>query len=193
MRRPRSKPAVRLILPRATLRRALLRPEPLLALLVLVVSAGFFLVALGDRRAPPVAVEISEASPVELETREVRLVRYDADGLENPAFVRVALPQSAPGRLEAILGALRQEMLGQEWPEPLPVPTVYVESLARQTVAVLDFRPEGPMPLSVAGEQRLLRAVQETLLANGVDQIRYLLAGEATGVFLEHLAVPAAL
>jgi hypothetical protein len=189
----RLRPPIRLTLPRATLKRALLRAEPLLALLVVAVSAGFLLVAVGDRPSSPPSVEIVEAAPASLETREVRLVRYDAQGLEAPVFARVDLPASAAGRLEAILRALRAEMVGEGWPEALPVPTVYVESVARQTVAILDFRPEGPIPLSVAGEQRLLRAVQETSLANGVDQVRFLLDGEAAGVFLEHLAVPSAL
>ncbi|MEX2543260.1 MAG: hypothetical protein WD314_15745 [Trueperaceae bacterium] len=170
-----------------------MRPEPLIALLVFAVSAAFFLLGRGEQHPPPPAIEIVDPEPEALETREVRLMRYDASGLEAPVFARVALPDAAPGRLEAILDALRREMADGEWPEALPTPTVYVESLARQSVAILDFRPAGPVPLSVAGELRLLRSVQETLLANGVDQIRFLLHGEAAGVFLEHLAVPAAL
>jgi hypothetical protein len=189
----RWRPPARLVLPRATLKRALLRAEPLLALLVVVFSAGFLLVGLGDGRSSPPSVEIIETAPASLDTREVRLVLYDAQGLETPVFASVDLPASAAGRLQAILAALREEMMGDGWPEALPVPTVFVETVARRTVAVLDFRPEGQIPLSVAGEQRLLRAVQETSLANGVDQVRFLLDGEAAGVFLEHLAVPSAL
>lgn len=184
---------MRLKLPAETRRQALLRPEPLIALLVFVVSAAFFVLGRGEQRPPPTAIEIVEPVPEALETREVRLVRYDASGLETPVFASVALPDAAPGRLEAILDALRLEMTDGEWPEALPTPTIFVGSVARQTVAVLDFRPEGPVPLSVAGELRLLRSVEETLLANGVDQLRFLLHGEAAGVFLEHLAVPAAL
>lgn len=184
---------MKLRLPRPLLRRALLRPEPLLALLLLLAAAAFLATSFRERRPPPARVEISEPEPVALETSEVRLVRYDADGLEKPAFVSVALPQSPSGRLRAILDALREATLGQEWPEALPAPKVFVESAGREAVAVLDFRPEARLSLTVAGETRLLRSIERTVLANGADQIRFLLNGEAAGVFLEHLAVPSAL
>lgn len=180
-------------MPGPLLRRALLRPEPLLALLLLVAAAIYLLSATGDGGAPPPQIEIRQPEERVLETREVRLVRYDANGLESPAFVSVDLPEAPGDRLEAILGALRESMLEADWPEELPVPKAFVESMGRQNVAILDFRPEEPVPLSVAQEARLLRSVEATVLANGVEQIRYLLSGEATGVFLEHLAVPAAL
>ncbi|MEX2535901.1 MAG: hypothetical protein WD273_09935 [Trueperaceae bacterium] len=175
------------------LKRALLRPGPLLALLVVLASAFFLLNSGSDGRSAPAQIEIRQPEQQNLETREVRLVRFDANGLESPSFAQVALPQAPGARLQAILGALREEMLGTEWPQSLPVPQAFVETVGRQNVAILDFRPQGRAPLTVEGETRLLRSVEETVLANGVDQIRYLLGGEATGVFLEHLAVPSAL
>ena len=183
---------MRLRLPRPLLRRALLRPEPFLALLILLVALVYFLLSAQDSRPPAPQIEISQPEQRVLETREVRLVRYDASGLENPAFVEVALPEASGEQLAAILAALRESMQGV-WPADLPVPLVFVETVGRQTVAVLDFRPTAPVSLTVAQERRLLRSVDATVLANGVDAIRYLLEGEATGVFLEHLAVPAAL
>lgn len=184
---------MRIRLPRSLLRRALVRPEPLLALLLLLASTLYLLLSGDERRPPPPEIEIREPEERALETREVRLVRYDASGLESPTFASVDLPEAPGERLESILGALRESLLEGDWPEELPVPRVFVESVGRQNVAVLDFRPNGPVPLSVAQERRLLRSVEATVLANGIDRIRYLLNGEATGVFLEHLAVPATL
>jgi hypothetical protein len=184
---------VRLLHTLPLLRRALLGPGPLLALLVLVAAGAFFLSgAITPRTAPP-RIEISQPETRELEIREVRLVTYDSNGLESPSFARVALPQDPGTRLELILRALREETLGAAWPEALPVPQVFVETVDRQTVAIMDFRPQEPVSLTVAGETRLLRSIEATVLANGVDQTRFLLGGEATGVFLEHLAVPSAL
>jgi hypothetical protein len=183
----------RLRLSPALLRGALFRPEPLLALLVFMASALFFASGLDGRRSAAPSVEIAQPERRPVEVREVRLVRYDSDGLEIPAFARVSLPEAAAARMRAVLAALREAMLGEEWPEGLPMPTVFVESVGREVVAVLDFRPEARLSLSVEGEARLLRSIRETLLVNGADQIRFLLNGEAAGVFLEHLAVPAAL
>ena len=184
---------MRLRVPRPLLRRALLRPEVLLALVVMLAALVYYLVSGREGRLPEPVIEISQPEERVLESQEVRLVRFDESGLENPTFVTVELPEAAGDRLEAILGALRTSMLDDAWPAELPAPTVFVESLGRQSVAILDFRPDGPVSLSVAQEQRLLRSVEATVLANGADAVRYLLGGEATGVFLEHLAVPAAL
>lgn len=180
-------------MPPSLLRRALLRPEPLLALLILVVAISYFIN--GTRAPRPVAsaVEIAAPRTPEFETRDVRLVRYDANGLEAPTFASVALPEHPAERLKAIVVALREATLGEEWPEALPAPTVFVENNGRENVAILDFRPEEHLPLTIEAESRLLGSIRETLLANGADQLRFLLNGEAAGVFLEHLAVPAAL
>lgn len=183
----------RVRLPPPLLRRALLRPEPLLALLVLVAATVYFFNGFGGPSPASPVIEIAETQAPELETREVRLVRFDSNGLEAPTFASVALPDAATGRLQAIVAALREATLGEEWPEGLPAPTVFVESIGRESVAILDFRPEKHLPLTVEAEARLLASIRETLLANGADELRFLLDGEAAGVFLEHLAVPAAL
>lgn len=184
---------LRFRLPRPLLRRALLRPEPLFALLILLVSVVYFLLSGREGGTPLPQIEISQPEERVLETQEVKLVRYDESGLENPTFASVALPEAPGDRLEAILAALRESTRGSYWPEEVPVPNVFVETVGRQSVAVLDFRPEEPVSLTVAQEMRLFRSVEATVLANGADTIRYLLRGEAAGVFLEHLAVPAAL
>jgi hypothetical protein len=184
---------VRIRVPRSLLRRALLSPAALLSLLVLLASTAFFVTGAANRRPAPPRIEISapDASPTDV--GEVRLMTYGADGLESPKFARVELPREPGARVEAVLEALRGETLGDAWPEALPAPQVFVETIERERIAILDFRPQGPVPLTVSGETRLLRSIEATVRANGADQIRFLLNGEAAGVFLEHLAVPAAL
>lgn len=175
------------------LRRALLRPEPIIAVLVLAAAVFYFWTGLVDNREQPAQVSILQQEPESVPEAEVRLILFDAAGLETPTFVTVPLPQEPAPRVSSLLAALRTEALADPWPEALPVPQVYVETVDRQDIAVLDFRPDEPLTLTVEAEARLLRSIEETLLENGIDDVRYLLEGEAAGVFLEHLAVPAAL
>lgn len=184
---------MRIRLRRQLLLRSLLRPEPLLALLVALLSLVYYWQARQERQPRFTPIEIAGVADQDLPSVDVRLVSFDAQGLEVPSFVSLELPVSTSQRLQLILEALREETLGEVWPEPLPTPNVFVENVARRQVAVLDFRPEARLSLTVSQESRLLDSVEETLLANGVDEVRYLLHGEAAGVFLEHLAVPTGL
>lgn len=184
---------MRLRLTGALLRRALLRPEPIIALLVLAAAVFYFVSGLAGDREPHVRVNILQQEPETVPEAEVRLILFDSAGLETPTFVTIPLPEEPAPRTASLLSALRSEALADPWPEALPVPQVYVETVDRQQIAVLDFRPSEPLNLTVEAEARLLRSIEETLLENGVDDVRYLLDGEAAGVFLEHLAVPSAL
>lgn len=175
--------------------RALTRPQTLLA------AVAFVLVCLaalpgggGARTTRAPAVELEAFSPAELEAAEVRLVLFDERGLETPTMVRLELPDQPAARLSVVLTALRQALVERGvWPEQVPEPLVFLEAIDRRRVAVLDFRPESPPALSVGAELRLLRSVTATALENGADEVRFLLDGEGSGVFLAHVAVPSGL
>lgn len=143
--------------------------------------------------APQGIIERSGAGQ-ELTAQDVRVVMVDEAGLERNRSVRLALPPGASQRLAAVMTALRDE-LAQEgvWPSDLPAPRVFVETIDRRTVAVIDMLVPAGAAVSVAQELALLRSLTATAEANGAVDVRFLRGGEPTGTLLEHVAVPAAL
>ncbi|HZJ10930.1 MAG TPA: hypothetical protein VFD39_14625, partial [Trueperaceae bacterium] len=104
---------------RTRLLKALLTPQVIVAALLLV--AALALLSSVD------VVEPSDPPTVELVTAEetlsevdVRLVLVDLEGLEWQRSESIAAPESVPGRLEAVLAALRLTLLEEGvWPEGL--------------------------------------------------------------------------
>lgn len=175
-------------------RRALVHPAVLVAALLALAGTAALLAAprTAAPRVPEVALEPPPAP--RLERARVRLWAFDADGLERPVLVELPLPAATAGRLEAVLAALRAELAPDgRWPAGLPAPRVFLVEEARRRTAVVDWRPDGPLGLDVAAEERLHRAVVATLRENGADRVAFLREGEPTGVFLEQIRVPAAL
>ena len=178
---------------RTRLVRALLTPQALVAALLLI--GAIALLSAVDLRepAPPPTVELLSAEEA-LSEVDVRLVLVDLDGLEWQRSVRVAVPESVPGRLEAVLAALRRELLTEGvWPEGLPAPTVFLETFDRSPVAILDLRPSDEVSVTVSQELALLRALTSTAQVNGADSVRFLRFGRATPTLLGHIAVPTSL
>lgn len=130
----------------------------------------------------------------ELSTQDVRVVMVGEDGSERSRSVRLALPLGASQRLAAVVAALRDELVQEGvWPNDLPSPRVFVETLDRRAVAVIDMLVPTGVAVSVAQELALLRSLTATAEANGALDVRFLRGGEPTGTLLEHVAVPAAL
>lgn len=172
---------------------ALLTPHVLVAALLVVGAVALFAsVPVPQPPAPP-TVDLTTAEDL-LTTQDVRLVLVDAAGLEWQRDARIAAPTDAPRRFEAILGALRDALLEEGvWPAGLPTPGVYVEVFDRETVAVVDVAAGGVVAVSVAQERALVRAIDATAAANGIDAVRYLRGGQQTDTFLGHVAVPSTL
>lgn len=180
------------MLPRSTLLRALTRPQVIVAALLLVSVLLLLPAGRTGREERPFAVP--EVAPAQTEPGTVQLVTYDRFNLESVNDVQLELPLAPARRLEAALAELKAELIEQQlWPGDLPLPVVFLETLNRQRVAVLDFRPPAGLTLPVATELRLLQSIEATVLANGADTVRFLLAGRSNGVFLLNVAVPAAL
>lgn len=171
----------------------LLTPQVLVtALLAIAAIALYASVKVPPPPEPPV-VDLTSAADL-LSSQDVRLVLVDTDGLEWQRDARIAAPTDAPRRFEAILGALRDALLEEGvWPQGLPTPDVFVEVFDRETVAVVDVAAGGVVAVSVAQERALVRAIDATAAANGIDAVRYLRGGQRTDTFLGHVAVPSAL
>lgn len=172
---------------------AALTPQVLVAALLVVGAAALLLSVPLTRPLPPPVVNLTSADDL-LTTQDVRLVLVDTAGLEWQRDASIAAPTDAPRRFEAIVGALRDALLAEGvWPAGLPTPRVYVETFDREVVAVVDVVAGGVIEVSVAQEQALVRAIDATAAANGIDSVRYLRGGQRTETFLGHVAVPSAL
>lgn len=170
-------------------------PYVAFATLIFLASAVFFLVGHGPRTGRPKPVDIlPPQADVVTHSQEVRLVLVDQSGLARPDFVTLDLPDDPQARLHAILDALRTAMLqNASWPQGLDTPEVFVQQVDRKQVAVLDLHESAPVAVGVSEELQLLHSIQQTVLANGIDDVRFLRDGRPTATLLGHVAVDSAL
>lgn len=178
---------------RARLFRALLTPQVIVAALLLVAAVALLLgVDVLEPREPPTVDLVTTEET--LTAVDVRLVLVDLAGLEWQRSARISAPESVPGRLEAVLGALRESLMEEGvWPAGLAAPTVFLETFDRASVAIIDLHPGDDVAVSVVQEMALLRALTGTAQANGADEVRFLRDGRATATLLGHVAVPSSL
>jgi hypothetical protein len=174
-----------------SLLQALGRPQVLVAFLLLFGAAVLLLAptTTGDR--PEGEFLLPEITPPETVAADVQLVTYDRFNLEVLTRRQLVVPLAPAQQLSAVLAELQAELRQAGiWPDGLPAPGVFVETLNRQRVAVLDFRPAGLPALPVAQELRLLQSIEATVLANGSNRVQFLLNGRPAGVFLWNVVVP---
>lgn len=166
-------------------------PYLLAAALVFLASGVFFVSGRGPRVGKPTAVDIKPpAANAATHSQEVRLVLVDSGGLARPHFVTLGLPGDPAAQLEDILGALQKAMQQDgTWPQNLGTPQVYVQQSNRKEIAVVNMRETGPVAVGVTQELELLHSIQQTALANGADEVRFLRDGQPTATFLGHVAV----
>lgn len=171
-----------------------LSPQVLSGLIILTVGAGALLWGVPRDRPPLVSVEERLSEEV-VGTKTVQLVLFEAGPderlIETPIRKNLATAEALNAQLEIVLGALREEALGDLWPETLAVPTVFTfeaDNGARQ-VAVLDFELPETVPVTVDGEKRLLESIKTTLLRNGADEVQVLINHREAPSFLGHVAL----
>ncbi len=174
--------------------RILAMPPVLLGVFVLLGSLALFF---GSLRSTPLIrqelnLDITELNPQTLQ--EVPLVLIDANGLEDTVMLELSLAADDGSKLAAILAALRELMLNRgTWPQALLAPQVFVTTLARQRVAVLDFDIERPLAVTIEIERQILESVRSTTLRNGMDKLQILINGKVSPTFLGHLALETSL
>lgn len=175
--------------------RRLATPYVAVASLVFLASLVFFLAGHGARVGRPKLVDIKPAAAGTAGTsQEVRLELVDANGLARPDYVTLQLPKDPTARLQTILAALRQAMSqAGSWPQGLDTPEVFLQQVNRKQVAVLNLRESGPVAVGVAEELQLLHSLRQTMLNNGVDEVRFLRDGRPAHTLLGHVAVAAGL
>lgn len=179
------------MLDRSLLLRALSRPQVIIASLLLLGAAALYFAPPSFRQPDSQEFSLPEIAPAETASGEITLVTYDQYNLEASVVIAAELPLDAAQHLQSVLTALRSSLQADGlWPAGLPLPQVFVETLNRQRMAVLDFRPPADLQLTVARELRLLQSLEATVRANGIGGVRFLLQGEPAGIFLLNVAVP---
>src|SRR5690606_13485659 len=89
--------------------------------------------------------------------------------------------------------ALREALLAEGvWPEALPAPRAFMETIERRSVAVVDLRPPPDLGVSVAQERAIQRAIQGTAELAGAQAVVFLRHGAPAEALLGHVAVPSA-
>lgn len=173
--------------------RALARPQVVVAALLVVAAFGLLLRPSGPGRSRPPQVDLDGTAGAAVVENEVRLLLIDRDGLELPRFVRLRYPDRAEARLEAVVTALRAELVAAGvWPADAAVPTLYHGVLGVRSFVVLDFGA-GFDGLSVAQERQLIGSLGATLAVEGIDEVRYLREGRPRPAPFGHLALPTGL
>jgi hypothetical protein len=159
------------------------RPQVLVAALVLVGAAAFYLLARPPTVPLPAPVEAGNDAADPLATREVTLYRV-ADGLATPILREVPAPADPSARLEAVVAALREALVeAGDWPDALPAPSVYAVRVDRADAAVLDL-PRRDVLLDVATQRTILDSIQRTLAEQGIERTAFLRDGAAVDAWL---------
>ncbi len=157
----------------------------LLGCVVLLLGLSSILRNLWQPYPEKISVQL-QAPQVPLQSEEVQLVVYlDPTNLDvsQPKFKTLEIPQDKPQRLLRILSALRDNLEGL-WPEALPLPIIFLH----EQTAIIHFRFENPIMLSVDKEHRLFQSIQATLKENDIAKVR-ILVNEQSETFLGHIAL----
>lgn len=179
------------LLPR--LLRAFATPQFLTSLLVLLATILFLVYGPRGVRSERQTIDLGAPNNVASE-KQVRLVLYDLSGAERNESVSLRLPPGDGAQLTGVLRALREALVASGvWPSELPAPRVFVETIERRKVAVIDLLAPEPVAVSVAQEYALLKSLTATAQANGASEVRFLRNGRPQEVLLEHVAVPSSL
>lgn len=161
-----------------------LQPQLILSVLLLVLSLAALLRALNPPQVNLMEVSL-ELSEDPKKNEQVTLVI--SDGLRE-RFVETELPVAST-HAERLLDILAGLKARSDWPEALQLPVVYLIREGGQDSAVLDF-PAVNVAVSVAQEWALLKSIEATLAAQGIDELRILKEGRADPLFLEHVSAP---
>jgi hypothetical protein len=172
---------------------ALLTPHVLTALLAFGAAVVLFFSTRPPTIPPPPTVEIAGGDEGFVET-DVRLLLVDVTGLEWQKAERVRSRPGESALLTAVLGALRTALVEEGvWPEELPAPRAFLETIERRRVAVVDVSPPAGLGVSVAQERAIHRALVGTAELAGAADVVFLRDGEPADTLLGHVAVPSAL
>lgn len=167
-------------------------PHLLLAVLLVIAAAVFYLASAPPRVGPAPEVTAAEPQAPATESREVELRLADANGEVASETVTLTVRDDRGAAWEAIAAAVRQRLVDAEaWPEAVPAPRVFALDVDGRATAVVDVVGADEVALDVADEERVLRSLRETLQAAGAERIALLRNGAAVPTPLGHVRAPA--
>lgn len=169
--------------------RAAYHPATFLGLLILLVGV-VSLCSVPPRQRVERSVPTVEAVTVPDERlEELQLVLVGEEG-ETVRLVELPASPDAALRLTRLLAALRESLREDgRWPPELPAPQVFLIERQGRTVAVLNFWITQQPTVTISQEQQLYGSLAATLERHGVGEMRILINGHSSPVFINHLAL----
>ncbi|MBS3967721.1 MAG: hypothetical protein KGZ60_10755 [Truepera sp.] len=130
-------------------------------------------------------IALADEPPVELE-----VVLVGDAGATNTRLVELPASPDAALRLTGLLAALREVMREDgRWPPELPAPQLFLLERRGVTVAVLNFSLAQRPTVTISQEHQLYASLAATLQRHGVGEMRILINGHPSPVFINHLAL----
>jgi len=178
--------------------RAAYHPVTFIGLLILLAGVASLCSVLLQQRVERATVTLEAVTVPEVSLEELQLVLVGADG-ESTRVVALPASPDAALRLTRLLAALREALREDgRWPPELSAPQVFLIEHRGTMVAVLNFsltrlrlgaaliqRPS----VTIAQEQQLYASLAATLRRHGVGEMRILINGHPSPVFINHLAL----
>jgi len=178
--------------------RAAYHPVTFLGLLILLVGVVSLCSVPPRQRVERATVTLEMVNVPDEPLAELQLVLV-GDAGESTRSVELPASPDAALRLTRLLAALREALREDgRWPPELPAPQVFILERRGVTVAVLNF--ENPFSLrsdslaqrptvTISQEQQLYASLAATLQRHGVGEMRILINGHPSPVFINHLAL----
>lgn len=170
--------------------RAAYHPATFIGLLILLGGIASLRAVPARQSVTRVTVSIETPTVADDPTEEVQLVLIGDGGVERTRFVALPAASDSASQLNRLTAALREVMLAEgTWPAELPAPQVFLVERGSVKLAVLNFTLTRQPNVTIAQEQQLYASLAATLQRHGVGEMRILINGHPSPVFLNHLAL----
>lgn len=169
--------------------RAAYHPVTFLGLLILLVGVVSLCSVPPRQRVERATITLETATVPDEPLEEAQLVLVGAAG-ESTRSVTLPTSPDAALRLTRLLAALREALREEgRWPPELPAPQLFLVERRGTMVAVLNFSLTRRPTVTISQEQQLYASLAATLSRYGVGEMRILINGHPSPVFINHLAI----
>lgn len=169
--------------------RAAYHPTTFIGLLIVLVGVVNLCSVPPRQRVERPTVTLGTVEMPDEPLAEAQLVLVGDTG-ESTRLVELPTSPDAAVRLTRLLAAL-QEALREDgrWPPELPAPQLFLIERRGVTVAVLNFSLAQRPTATIKQERQLYASLTATLQRYGIGEMRILINGRPSPVFINHLAI----
>jgi hypothetical protein len=169
--------------------RAAYHPATFIGLLILLVGVVNLCSVPPRQRVERPTVTLGTVDMPDEPLAEAQLVLV-GDAGESTRLVELPTSPDAAVRLTRLLAALREALREDgRWPPELPAPQLFLIEHRGVTVAVLNFSLAQQPTVTIKQEQQLYASLAATLQRYGIGEMRILINGHPSPVFINHLAI----